>query len=92
MESQSCRPHLILQTKVTSNYIPVSVFVLVGSTTSATDCPPKKCSVADPAPDPACHFDAVPDPDPRFQIEVQNREKVLKIGSFSIHFVLSSEN
>jgi hypothetical protein len=44
--------------------------------------------VADPDPDPACHFDADPDPtfqfdadpnpDPSFQIKAQNLEKVLK--------------
>jgi hypothetical protein len=49
-------------------------------------------SVADPHhvdvnPDPACPFDA--DPDPSFQIKAQNL-KSAQIGSYSIHFDLSS--
>ncbi len=55
-------------------------------------------------PDSACHFDADPDPtfhffyadpdpdaDPSFQIKAQNPESA-QIGSFSIHFSLSSAN
>ncbi len=47
--------------------------------------------VSDPAchfnvyPDPSFHFDADPDPDPSFQ-------KSAQIGSYSIHFGLSSAN
>jgi hypothetical protein len=65
-------------------------------------------SVADPLhfdadPDPACHFDADPDPDPVFPfdgdldsdpsllIKAQNLESA-QIGSYSIHFGLSSAN
>ncbi len=48
---------------------------------------------ADPDSDPIFHFHADPDPDPSFQIQAQNLEKVLqKIGSYSIHFALSSAN
>jgi len=54
----------------------------------------------DADPDPACHFDAGPDPYPTFhcisgayfQIKAQNLEKWLKLGSYSLHFGLSSEN
>jgi hypothetical protein len=40
--------------------------------------------------DPTFHPDA--DPDPSFQIKVQTLEKVFKIGSYSTHFGLSSDN
>ncbi len=56
----------------------------------------------DPYPDPAYHFDADPDhcfhfdvdpdPDPSFQIKAQNLGKSAQIGSYSIHFGLSSAN
>ncbi len=60
----------------------------------------------DEDPDPACHFDAVPDPDPTFhfdsyanpdpdpgfQIKAQKTLKNAQIGSYSIHFGLSSAN
>ncbi len=44
-------------------------------------------SVVDPH-----HINADPDPDPSFQIKAQTLGKVLKIGSYSIHFGLSSAN
>ncbi len=47
---------------------------------------------ADAGPDPTFHFDADPDLDPSFQIKAQNLEKKLQIGSYSIHFGLSSAN
>jgi hypothetical protein len=61
---------------------------------------------ADPDPprhfaaDPACHFDADldptfhfdADPNPSFQITAQNLKKSANIGSYSIHFGLSSAN
>ncbi len=60
-------------------------------------------SAADPQhvgadPDPFCHLDAVPDPtfhfhadpDPSFQIRAQRKRA--QIGSYSIHFGLSSPN
>jgi hypothetical protein len=51
-------------------------------------------------PDPACHFDLDPDPtfhfdadpEPSFQIKAQNLGKNSQIGSYSVHFGLSSAN
>jgi hypothetical protein len=61
---------------------------------------------ADPDPDPACHFDADPDldptfnfdvdqdqdpdSDPSFQIKAENLDQSAQIGSYSIHFGMSS--
>ncbi len=44
----------------------------------------------DADPDPNFHFDA--DPDPSFQLKAQNLGKCAQIGSYSIHFGLSSAN
>jgi hypothetical protein len=46
---------------------------------------------ADPDPDPACHFNADPVPNPSFLIKAQYF-KSAQIGSYSIHFSLSSAN
>jgi hypothetical protein len=62
---------------------------------------PSCCSVEDPHhvdADPVFLIDADPDfhsdadPDPSFQIKNQPLEKSGQIGSYSIHFGLSSEN
>jgi len=45
---------------------------------------------ADPDPGPTFHFDA--NPDPSFKIKAQNLERSAQIGSYSIHFGLSSAN
>jgi hypothetical protein len=46
----------------------------------------------DSDPDPDFHPDADPDPDPGFQIKAQTLEKSAPLGSYSIHFGLSSAN
>jgi hypothetical protein len=48
--------------------------------------------IADP--DPIFHFDEdqKPDTDPSFQIKAQKLRKSAQIGSYSIHFGLSSAN
>ncbi len=45
-------------------------------------------SVADPHPDPACHFDADPGPDPSFKLKALNLEKVLKYAHIPYVFLL----
>jgi hypothetical protein len=47
---------------------------------------------SDPDADPTFHFDADPDPDSSFQIKTQNLWKNAQIGSYFIHFGLSSAN
>ncbi len=46
----------------------------------------------DADPDSIYHPDADQDPDPSFQIETQTLKKTAKLGSYSIHFGLSSAN
>jgi hypothetical protein len=68
------------------------------------DADPDPACHFDEDPDPACdfhadvdlestfHFDAVRDLDPSFHRKAQNLRKSAQIGSFSIHFGLSSVN
>jgi hypothetical protein len=60
---------------------------------SVADSDPACDFDADPDPHPTSHFKACLVPDPSFQIKAQNLEKVLEIGSYgSIHFGLPSAN